>query len=122
MLAVQHTQIRAEASDRLPLHWTWHTDKRVRDRCVKGLRAWLSGRASSDQQLSDLDVMKLWKGLWYCMWMSDKAPVQQELARTYVLLCASARVCVREDFEIILSHIQLYLMKGLSQPSRPSSH
>ena len=25
-------------------------------------------------------MLKLWKGLFYCMWMSDKAQVQDELA------------------------------------------
>lgn len=25
-------------------------------------------------------MLRLWKGLFYCMWMCDKAPVQEELA------------------------------------------
>jgi len=33
-----------------------------------------------------LDYMKLWKGLYFGMWMSDKRPVQQELAVNMALL------------------------------------
>ena len=42
--------------------------------------------ASSMNDVSELDMMKLWKGLFYCMWMSDKLPVQQELGRTLASL------------------------------------
>ena len=31
-------------------------------------------------ELSDLEMLKLWKALYYCMWLSDKAPIQLELA------------------------------------------
>lgn len=27
-----------------------------------------------------MEMMKLWKGLFYAFWMSDKPPVQEELA------------------------------------------
>ncbi|KAF6261227.1 nucleolar protein,Nop52-domain-containing protein [Scenedesmus sp. NREL 46B-D3] len=30
--------------------------------------------------MSELDMMKLWKGLFFCFWHSDKTPVQTELA------------------------------------------
>ncbi len=30
--------------------------------------------------LSELDMMKIWKGLYYSYWMSDKPKVQEELA------------------------------------------
>lgn len=33
-----------------------------------------------EDALTDEELLKLWKGLFYCMWMSDKVPVQQELA------------------------------------------
>lgn len=52
-----------------------HHDKAVRDKGVKLLVAWLEGR-----NCSELELQKLWKGLMYCMWMSDKRPVQQDLA------------------------------------------
>eukprot|EP00123_Amoebidium_parasiticum_P009505 comp19517_c0_seq1/m.22812 comp19517_c0_seq1/g.22812 ORF comp19517_c0_seq1/g.22812 comp19517_c0_seq1/m.22812 type:complete len:686 (-) comp19517_c0_seq1:114-2171(-) len=53
-----------------------HADKATRDKGVKKLKAWLGRQAN----LSDLDNRKIWKGLFYCMWMSDKPLVQEELA------------------------------------------
>lgn len=51
-------------------------EKSGRDQALARLRVWLSKKPD----LSELDLLKIWKGLFYCMWMSDKAPVQQELA------------------------------------------
>ncbi|QDS74491.1 hypothetical protein FKW77_006957 [Venturia effusa] len=52
-------------------------EKRVRDKAVESLRSYLRHRAS----ISELELLKLWKGLYYCMWMSDKPRNQQQLAR-----------------------------------------
>ncbi|KAK8849691.1 hypothetical protein IAR55_005026 [Kwoniella newhampshirensis] len=63
-----------------------HTDKKVRDRAVASLIAFLSqggdteGESSNYVRLSDAEMAKLWKGLFYCFWMSDKPLVQQALA------------------------------------------
>ncbi|KAG4098053.1 nucleolar protein,Nop52-domain-containing protein [Neocallimastix lanati (nom. inval.)] len=51
-------------------------DKKVRDKAVKRLSKYLSNK----KDLSDLDLLKLWKGLFYCFWMSDKPLVQQQLS------------------------------------------
>jgi hypothetical protein len=40
-----------------------HTSKKVRDTALRGLAQWLADRAAN---LSELDLMKLWKGLFYC--------------------------------------------------------
>jgi len=53
-------------------------EKANRDVAVKQLRTWLGKKSN----LTESDLLKIWKGLFYCMWMSDKAPVQQELAAT----------------------------------------
>lgn len=55
-----------------------HVDKRERDRGVEMVRGFLEKGSG----LSDDDLMKVWKGLYYCMWMSDKAPIQEELAQS----------------------------------------
>ncbi|KAK9728235.1 hypothetical protein K7432_001179 [Basidiobolus ranarum] len=55
-----------------------HTDKAIRDKAVKALGKWLSSREELDQ----LELLKLWKGLFYCFWMSDKPLVQQQLSNT----------------------------------------
>lgn len=53
-----------------------HNDKAVRDATVEKLGLWLSRRAV----VTEMDMLKVWKGLFYCFWMSDKRPVQSELA------------------------------------------
>ncbi|WWC73681.1 uncharacterized protein I206_107653 [Kwoniella pini CBS 10737] len=63
-----------------------HTDKKIRDRAIASLVAFLSqggdteGESSSYVRLDDAEMSKLWKGLFYCFWMSDKPLVQQRLA------------------------------------------
>jgi ribosomal RNA-processing protein 1 len=51
-------------------------DKKTRDKAVKGLAAFLS----SQDGLPPTEMAKLWKGIFYCFWMSDKPLVQQALA------------------------------------------
>ncbi|KAJ3041401.1 ribosomal RNA-processing protein 1 [Rhizophlyctis rosea] len=53
-----------------------HTEKKVRDQALRGLTQWLV----SKDDLTELELMKLWKALFYCFWMSDKQPVQLHLA------------------------------------------
>ncbi|KAL2916472.1 hypothetical protein HK105_203905 [Polyrhizophydium stewartii] len=55
-----------------------HSEKKIRDHAVRSLQAYLLENAEG---LSDLDFLKLWKGLYFCFWMSDKPLVQQELAQ-----------------------------------------
>ncbi|KAJ3111634.1 hypothetical protein HK100_002625, partial [Physocladia obscura] len=55
-----------------------HSDKDVRDKALAALTAWLS----TVDDLSSQTMLKLWKGLYYCYWMSDKTVVQHELAET----------------------------------------
>jgi ribosomal RNA-processing protein 1 len=52
------------------------SDKKTRDKAVKSLSAFLSTSGS----LSQIEMAKLWKGIFYCFWMSDKPLVQQALA------------------------------------------
>jgi hypothetical protein len=58
------------------------TDQRKRHLAVAQLKAYLTSRCSMDRAgLSELDLMKLWKGLWYTLYMADKTPVQDELSK-----------------------------------------
>ncbi|KAI9444884.1 Nop52-domain-containing protein [Lactarius indigo] len=52
--------------------------KKTRDKAVKNLATFLSD--PERPHLSSHDTDKLWKGIFYCFWMSDKALVQQALA------------------------------------------
>ncbi len=62
-------------------HLAHSSDKHTRDRTVGALRVWLRRRSKAGK-LTDLDLLKIWKGLWYSMWLCDKAPVQLELAKS----------------------------------------
>ena len=52
------------------------SDKEVRDKAVKALERYLRGA----HDIEELEVRKIWKALFYCMWHSDKPKVQAELA------------------------------------------
>ncbi|KAL7170491.1 hypothetical protein ACSBR2_035378 [Camellia fascicularis] len=53
-------------------------NKTTRDRALKLLlKSWLPSQKPN--QVSDDDMKKLWKGLFYCVWHADKAPVQSDL-------------------------------------------
>ncbi|KAI1793170.1 Nop52-domain-containing protein [Ganoderma leucocontextum] len=54
------------------------TDKKTRDKAIKNLTAFLSDPAGD--ALPKSEMAKLWKGVFYCFWMSDKPLVQQALA------------------------------------------
>ncbi|KAI9328323.1 nucleolar protein,Nop52-domain-containing protein [Zopfochytrium polystomum] len=60
-----------------------HTDKKVRDQAVKSLIGWLKNNGDT---LSHLELLKLWRGLFYCFWMSDKPTIQQHLADRLALV------------------------------------
>ena len=51
-------------------------DKETRDKAVKTLTRYLK----SGPVLEELDLAKIWKALFYCMWHADKPKVQNELA------------------------------------------
>ncbi|CAG9464287.1 unnamed protein product [Pedinophyceae sp. YPF-701] len=51
-------------------------DKETRDQGVEALARWLAVRENVDE----FDLLKIWKGLFYCFWHSDKAKVQEDLA------------------------------------------
>ncbi|XP_033107130.1 ribosomal RNA processing protein 1 homolog A-like [Anneissia japonica] len=56
-------------------------EKTIRDKTIKKLRLWMSVRSKSGNHVfTEEDLLKLWKGLYYCMWMCDKPLVQEELA------------------------------------------
>ena len=71
------------------------SDKKQRDIAIKQLIAYIS----SLPVLTIEESLKLWKGLHYCFWMSDKPPVQQHLAIILSNLVSS----------LPLSHAIIYL-------------
>lgn len=65
---------RCDAADRLVLTCI---DGSVRDKAFKTLRRWLEGRC---EDLEAGEYLRLWKALFYCLWMADKPSYQQNLA------------------------------------------
>ncbi|KAK4516858.1 60S ribosomal protein L32 [Mucor velutinosus] len=51
-------------------------EKKTRDKAIRSLRKFLS----TGSNLDEIELIKLWKGLFYCYWMSDKPLIQQALA------------------------------------------
>ncbi|XP_028623786.1 ribosomal RNA processing protein 1 homolog B [Grammomys surdaster] len=57
------------------------SEKGIRDRAVRKLRQYLSARTQSDTgSFSQEELLKIWKGLFYCMWVQDEPLLQEELA------------------------------------------
>ena len=57
------------------------TDQRKRHQAVKMLQQYLRARSDyNGEGISELDLLKLWKGLWYTLYMCDKVPVQDRLS------------------------------------------
>ncbi|XP_055613619.1 ribosomal RNA processing protein 1 homolog [Uranotaenia lowii] len=55
-------------------------DPKLRRKVLKNLKIWLATRSRSTFSFTDTDFLRLWKGLFYCMWMSDKPLIQESLA------------------------------------------
>ncbi|XP_058689857.1 ribosomal RNA processing protein 1 homolog B [Poecile atricapillus] len=56
-------------------------EKRIRDRALKKLRGYIGVRTQRPAGgFSQEEMLKIWKGLFYCMWMQDKPLLQEELA------------------------------------------
>ncbi|CAI7862387.1 unnamed protein product, partial [Closterium sp. NIES-54] len=52
------------------------SDEETRDQAFEVLSRWLIAR----KEIAEEDLLKIWKGLFYCMWHSDKPLVQANLA------------------------------------------
>lgn len=59
--------------------------KETRDEAIASLNTVISKQSS----FSELGMEKLWKALYYCMWLADKAQVQQDLAESLANLLFS---------------------------------
>ncbi|KUI61720.1 hypothetical protein VP1G_08866 [Cytospora mali] len=56
------------------------SDRKTRTAALESLRTFLSAKHISSS-LSTLDILKLWKGLFYALWMCDRPLPQQALCR-----------------------------------------
>lgn len=67
----------------------------VRSQSLRQIQSWL---ASESEQLSDSDIKKLWKGLFYCLWHADKTPNQVALIDRLISLFLSLQPAVSLEF------------------------
>lgn len=67
----------------------------VRSQSLRLLQSWL---ISESQQLSDSDIKKLWKGLFYCLWHADKTPNQVALINRLTSLFLSLQPSLSLEF------------------------
>uniref|UniRef100_H2N2X1 Ribosomal RNA processing 1 n=1 Tax=Oryzias latipes TaxID=8090 RepID=H2N2X1_ORYLA len=55
-------------------------EKPVRTRALRKLKKYISAREGAAGGFSAEELLKLWKGLFYCLWMQDKPLLQEELS------------------------------------------
>ncbi|XP_010929297.1 uncharacterized protein [Elaeis guineensis] len=80
-------------------------NKSIRDRAVRALTAWLPQQP--EDAVSEGDLLKIWKGLFYCVWHSDKLPAQVDLInRLASLLDALAAPLADRYFEAFVLTIR----------------
>ncbi|KAL3841052.1 hypothetical protein ACJIZ3_025643 [Penstemon smallii] len=67
----------------------------VRSQSLRQIQSWL---ASETQRLSEFDIKKLWKGLFYCLWHADKTPNQVSLIDKLTSLFISLQTSISLEF------------------------
>jgi hypothetical protein len=85
-------------------------DARTRHQTVLQLRRYLEARCNSsksDSGISELELLKLWKCLWYTLYMADKVPVQAELSKHISSLIWSLQGTPEEDAYAAAAYLQL---------------
>ncbi|KAJ8004594.1 hypothetical protein DPEC_G00137910 [Dallia pectoralis] len=56
-------------------------EKPVRTKAIKKLKKYITARSQAiDGGFTSDELLKLWKGLFYCLWMQDKLHLQEELS------------------------------------------
>lgn len=77
------------------------SNKATRDKTLRVIiKTWLPTQTS----LSDGDMKKLWKGLFYCVWHADKFPVQSELVNRL------ASLLLHLDLSVAVQYFSVFLL------------
>jgi ribosomal RNA-processing protein 1 len=63
-------------------------EKKIREKQIRKIRTYIQARAISttQSQFTEDDMIKMWKGLHYCMWMCDKPLVQVKNKRKSIII------------------------------------
>jgi hypothetical protein len=75
-------------------------DQRVRHSTIQKLSQYLKKRCDISNQtggISEMDLMKLWKGLWYTLYLCDKTPVQDDVSKKLCQMLWSLKGTDEED-------------------------
>lgn len=86
------------------------TDQRQRHAAVRKLKAWLQARCDVSNKnggISELDLLKLWKALWYTLYMADKVPVQDELSKQLASLLWCVAGTEEEDAYAAQAYLEM---------------
>ena len=63
-----------------------HVEASKREATVDRLRVWLKAREAATRTIEHVEFLKLWKALYFCMWLTDKPVVQDEMANSLATL------------------------------------
>lgn len=76
------------------------SNKRIREKAISLLVLWLT----SQKQVNEDELKKIWKGLFYCVWHSDKLPVQADLIERLASLAEKLDIALSlQFFRVFLS-------------------
>eukprot|EP01018_Ginkgo_biloba_P006004 Gb_10883 [translate_table: standard] len=74
-------------------------DKKTRDKAIALLKSWLT----SQENVAEEALKKIWKGLFYCLWHADKQPAQADLIEKFASLLEYLNVKLsRQYFKVFL--------------------
>ncbi|MCL7050697.1 hypothetical protein MKW94_013870 [Papaver nudicaule] len=76
-------------------------NKSTRDKAIKLLKSWFP----SQPEVSDEQMRKIWKGLFYCIWHSDKQQVQLELINNL-----SSLLVTFDDLNLSVQYFEVFLI------------
>lgn len=63
--------------ERLLVHKLVDSSKNQRSKALERLKSWINNRSSDPKRFfTEDDLIKIWKGLYYNMWMADKPVLQ----------------------------------------------
>lgn len=94
-----------------------HPEKSVRDATFSALQEYVRGV----KQMEEIEMLKLWKSLYYCMWLADKREVQEELASSFANMIGGFRsnklklLFISTFFQILLREWSLLDMHRMNK-------
>lgn len=91
------------------------TDFHTRERGLEALTLWLTGH----KQVTETDLLRLWKALFYCFWHSDRVPVQacyscihSQSSKFSSETCSNKTSMVNKNFRICRPRLPNVLVKS----------